>query len=36
VGLQNAGSISGLVLSTEVIITDFDDEKDKKAATIII
>lgn len=36
VGLQNAGSIAGLVLSTEVVITDFDDEKDKKAATIII
>lgn len=36
VGLQNAGSIAGLVLSTEVLITDFDDEKDKKAATIII
>ena len=35
-GLQNAASIAGLVLSTEVIITDFDDEKDKKAATIII
>ncbi|OPX63211.1 MULTISPECIES: chaperonin GroEL [unclassified Methanoregula] len=35
-GLQNASSIAGLVLSTEVIITDFDDEKDKKAATIII
>lgn len=36
VGLQNAGSIAGLVLSTEVVITDFDDDKDKKAATIII
>jgi len=36
VGLQNAGSIAGMVLSTEVVITDFDDEKDKKAATIII
>ncbi|OPY37062.1 MAG: Thermosome subunit [Methanoregula sp. PtaU1.Bin051] len=36
VGLQNAGSIAGLILSTEVVITDFDDEKDKKAATIII
>ncbi|MDD5189127.1 MAG: TCP-1/cpn60 chaperonin family protein, partial [Methanoregula sp.] len=36
IGLQNASSIAGLVLSTEVIITDFDDEKDKKSATIII
>nr|WP_320160083.1 TCP-1/cpn60 chaperonin family protein [uncultured Methanoregula sp.] len=36
VGLRNAGSIAELVLSTEVVITDFHDEKDRKAATIII
>ncbi|MBP2134552.1 chaperonin GroEL [Methanomicrobium sp. W14] len=35
-GLQNAGSVSGLVLSTEAIITDFDDEKDEKSTAIII
>jgi chaperonin GroEL len=34
--LQNAASIAGLILSTEVAITDFDDEKDTKTATIII
>jgi chaperonin GroEL len=36
VGLQNAGSIAGMVLSTEVLITDFNDEKDQKSAAIII
>jgi chaperonin GroEL len=36
VGLQNAGSIAGMVLSTEVLITDFNEEKDQKSATIII
>ncbi|MGI5937404.1 chaperonin GroEL [Methanoculleus sp. DTU007] len=35
-GLQNAASIAGLILSTEVAITDFDDEKDTKSAAIII
>jgi chaperonin GroEL len=35
-GLQNAASIAGLILSTEVVITDFDEEKDQKTATIII
>ncbi len=35
-GLQNAASIAGMILSTEVAITDFDDEKDPKSATIII
>ncbi|MDD4126958.1 MAG: chaperonin GroEL [Methanomicrobium sp.] len=35
-GLQNAGSVSGLVLSTEAIITDFDDEKDERSTAIII
>jgi chaperonin GroEL len=36
VGLQNAASIAGMILSTEVAITDFDEEKDKKTAAIII
>jgi chaperonin GroEL len=36
IGLQNAASIAGLILSTEVIITDFDDEKDQKTQAIII
>jgi chaperonin GroEL len=35
-GLQNAGSIAGMILSTEVIVTDYDDEKDQKTAAIII
>jgi len=35
-GLQNAASIAGMILSTEVAITDFDDEKDTKTAAIII
>jgi chaperonin GroEL len=34
--LQNAASIAGLILSTEVAIAEFDDEKDTKTATIII
>ncbi|AKB53529.1 MULTISPECIES: chaperonin GroEL [Methanosarcina] len=35
-GLQNAASIAGMVLTTEALVTDFNDEKDEKAATIII
>jgi len=34
--LQNAASISSMVLTTEALVTDFDEEKDEKAATIII
>jgi chaperonin GroEL len=34
--LQNAASIASLILSTEAVITDFDEEKDQKTATIII
>jgi len=34
--LQTAASISGLVLTTEALVTDFDDEKDKKVEGIII
>ncbi len=34
--LQNASSIAGMVLTTEALVTDFDAEKDEKAATIII
>ncbi len=36
IGLQNAGSIAGMILSTEAIITDYDDEKDEKTQAIII
>lgn len=36
IGLQNASSIAGLILSTEVIVADYDDEKDTKTAAIII
>ncbi len=34
--LQNASSISAMILTTEALITDFDDEKDEKTATIVI
>ena len=34
--LQNAASIAGMVLTTEALVTDFDEEKDERAATIII
>lgn len=35
-GLQNAASIAGMVLTTEALVTDFDEEKDERGATIII
>lgn len=35
-GLQNAASIAGLVLTTEALVADYDDEKDKQTAAIII
>jgi len=35
-GLQNAASIAGMVLTTEVLVADFDDEKDERTAAIII
>ena len=34
--LQNAASIAGMLLTTEALVTDFDEEKDEKTATIII
>ncbi|MBI2668421.1 chaperonin GroEL [Candidatus Woesearchaeota archaeon] len=34
--LQNAASIAGMVLTTEAMVVDFDEEKDEKKATIII
>lgn len=34
--LQNAASIAGMIITTETLITDFDDEKDEKNSTIII
>ncbi len=34
--LQNASSISALMLTTEALVTEFDAEKDEKPATIII
>lgn len=34
--LQNAASISSMVLTTEALVTDFDKEKDDKIASIII
>lgn len=34
--LQNAASISAMILTTEALVTDFDEEKDEKTATIVI
>ena len=34
--LQNAASIAGMVLTTEALVTEFDEEKDEKTAAIII
>ncbi len=36
IGLQNAASIASLILSTEAIMTDYDEEKDQKTAAILI
>jgi chaperonin GroEL len=35
-GLQNAASIAGMVLTTEALVTDFDDEKDEKTPMIMM
>ena len=35
-GLQNAASIAGMLLTTEAVVVDFDEEKDKPSAAIII
>jgi len=35
-GLQNAASIAGMLLTTEAVIVDFDEEKDRTSAAIII
>ena len=34
--LQNASSIASMILTTEALITDFDEEKDKKTEMIMI
>ncbi len=34
--LQNAASIASMVITTEAVITDFDEEKDEKTETIVI
>lgn len=34
--LQNAASIAGMILTTEALVTDFDEEKDDRTAAIII
>jgi chaperonin GroEL len=34
--LQNAASIASMVLTTEALVADFDDKKDKQSPTIII
>ncbi|MDD1730200.1 MAG: chaperonin GroEL [Methanospirillum sp.] len=35
-GLQNAASIAGMLLTTEAVVAEFDDEKDKMSNAIII
>ncbi len=35
-GLQNAASIAGMILTTEAVVAEFDDEKDDKTPAIII
>ncbi len=35
-GLQNATSIASLVLTTEAIVTDYDEEKDEKSPVVLI
>lgn len=35
-GLQNAASIAAMVITTEALVCDFDEEKDEKTASIII
>jgi len=35
-GLQNAASIAGMLLTTEAVVADYDDEKDKMSNAIII
>jgi len=35
-GLQNAASIAAMLLTTEVLVADFDEEKDEKSEAIII
>lgn len=34
--LQNSTSIASMVITTEALVTDFDEEKDEKTATIVI
>jgi chaperonin GroEL len=34
--LLNSASISAMILTTEALVTDFDDEKDQKSETIVI
>ncbi len=35
-GLQNAASIAGMILTTEALVTDFDEEKDEKTPMIVV
>ena len=34
--VQNAASIAAMVLTTEALVTDFDDEKDEKSPLIVM
>ena len=35
-GLQNAASIAAMMLTTEALVADFDDEKDKVSPMIVM
>ena len=35
-GLQNASSIAAMILTTEALLTDFDEEKDKESPVIVV
>ena len=35
-GLQNAASIAGMILNTEAIVAEYDDEKDEKSPLIVM
>lgn len=35
-GLQNAASIAGMILATEALVADYDEEKDEKPSMVIV
>ena len=34
--IQNAASVAAMVITTEALVTDFDDEKDEKTPMIVM